>query len=112
MTRQTRHNHRAGRDRRGSAAIMAALLALPLIGIVGLAIDFALYSQTNSALTAAARTAALNAVEVAAAGATADNATYVQDGQNAGMQWFLAQSGKHQELGGAALLYPISARAT
>ncbi len=93
MTRQTPGTIRLARHRRGSVAIMVALLALPLIGIIGLAIDFALYSQTYSALTAAARAATLNAVKVAAAGAAAGNATYIQDGQNAGMKWFIAQSG-------------------
>ncbi len=85
---------RLRRERRGAIALMAALLALPLIGMIGLAVDFAMYSQANSAVTAAARAAVLNAVKVAAAGAAAGSSTYVRDGQNAGNNWFLAQSGK------------------
>ena len=92
--RQPLRHRRLGHDRRGNVALMAALLALPLIGMIGMAVDFAMYSQTNSALIAAARAGVLNAVKVAAAGAAAGSSSYVQDGQNAGMKWFIAQSGK------------------
>jgi Flp pilus assembly protein TadG len=92
--RQPPRQNRLGRDRRGAIAVIMALLALPLIMMVGLAIDYATYSQTNAALTAAARAAVLNAVKVAAAGAAAGSSTYVQDGQNAGNDWYLGQSGK------------------
>jgi hypothetical protein len=82
------------RDRRSSVALMFALLALPLIGIVGLAIDYAMVSQTYSAMSLAAHGAALEAARIAAAGELGGDASYVSEGTTAGTKWFAALAGK------------------
>ena len=82
------------RDRKGSIAVMAALMVLPMIALVGLAIDFSVLNQARSALNLAANAATLNAVKVAAAGNAASNPNYLTDGQTAGVKWFNAQSGR------------------
>ena len=83
------------RDRRGGVAIMFGLMALPLIGLVGLSIDVGFTVMAKSRMDLAADAAALSAAKTAAtafaAGATGANA--ITQGQTTGQAWFLAQSG-------------------
>jgi Flp pilus assembly protein TadG len=92
------------RDRRGAVAIMFALMAIPLTGMAGLAIDYALWNQTSSAVSAAAASAALDAVTIAASGEQAGDTNYAAEGIAAGKQWFVAQVGSRAgQLSGASL---------
>jgi Flp pilus assembly protein TadG len=85
-------------DRRGAVAVMFGLCALPLVAMIGLAIDYAFYIQARSQLNLAVDAAALHAVRVASqdygSGAGAyTSAQAAAAGQVAGQQWFAAQLG-------------------
>jgi Flp pilus assembly protein TadG len=80
------------RERKSAVAVMFALLALPIVGLLGLAIDFGLWNQTSASLSLAASGAALNAVKVAAAGELGADPNYLTEGSSAGTQWFEAQA--------------------
>jgi Flp pilus assembly protein TadG len=81
------------RGRRGTIAILFAVLALPLIGGLGLAIDYAQVNQTYSMVSLAAHSAALNAIKVAATGSVNGDANYVTEATTAATDWFNAQIG-------------------
>jgi Flp pilus assembly protein TadG len=83
------------RSRRAAVAVMFAAATVPMLGLVGLAVDYAVWNQANSGLQLAANVAALTAVKIAAnAQVAAASATQAQTaGQNAGAQWFIAQVG-------------------
>lgn len=80
-------------DRRGIAAIILGLLALPMIGLVGLAIDYSFAVRSQSMLNSAADSAAIVASHTAAnafqAGSSVSDA--MSQGQAAGLEAFNAQ---------------------
>jgi Flp pilus assembly protein TadG len=80
-------------DQRGGIAILFAVLAVPLIAMLGLAIDYAQLNQTYSAVHLAANSAALNAVKVAATGFVNNDTNYVAEAKAAGAAWSNAQIG-------------------
>jgi Flp pilus assembly protein TadG len=83
------------RTRRAAVAVMFAAAAIPMLGLVGVAVDYAVWNEANSGLQLAANVAALTAVKIAAnAQLAATPAAQAQaQGQNAGAQWFIAQVG-------------------
>jgi len=66
-------------------------MAIPVIGVVGLALDFGIWNQTNAALSLAASSAALNASKVAGNAYLQNDSSYVTEGVTAGKQWFEAE---------------------
>ncbi len=80
-------------DRRSAVALLFAILAVPIFGLVGLAIDYGLWNQTYASLSLAASGAALNAVKTTAAAELTNDPNYITEGQNAGAQWFVSQVG-------------------
>ncbi len=85
-------------DRRGAVAVMFGLCALPLVAMIGLAIDYAFYIQARSQLNLAVDAAALHAVTVASQDYGSGTGSYssaqaAAAGQTAGQQWFAAQLG-------------------
>jgi Flp pilus assembly protein TadG len=88
--RPTRRLGRLLRDRRGVIAIVLGLVALPLIGIVGLAVDYGFATRAQALLNSAADSAAVAATD-AAANAFVNNATsFTAPGVAAGTQVFTA----------------------
>jgi len=93
---------RFARSRRSAIAMVFALSLVPLVLLVGLAIDYSFYVQTSLQVSRAAEAAAIQAVRTAAAGyaldidhsATVTQATSdaVSDGQLAGVKWFAVQA--------------------
>jgi Flp pilus assembly protein TadG len=91
-------------DRRGAVAMIAALALVPLVLIVGLAIDYSFFVEARSQVQLAADAAAAHAVraaagtyalETAAGTATATaNTDAVAAGNIAGANWFQAQLGQ------------------
>jgi Flp pilus assembly protein TadG len=81
------------RARRAAVAIVFAISAMPIIGLVGLAIDFGIWNQVNAGLSLAANMAAMTAVKVAVNAQTAADPNAVTEGQNAGRNWFFAEIG-------------------
>jgi Flp pilus assembly protein TadG len=90
-------------SRRAAFAMMTAICLVPLVLLIALAIDYAFFVQTSQQVSRAAEAAATQAVRTAAAGYALDISNgdtvsqaasdAITDGQNAGTQWFEAQSG-------------------
>lgn len=87
------------RCRRASVSIVFAISSVAVLGIAGLAIDYAVWNQARSQMSLAATVAALDAAKVASASILAGNAqaTAISAGQAAGRQWFTAESGAPYE---------------
>ncbi len=86
-------------------AVLFATMVIPILGLVGLAIDYGIWNETDSSLSLAASSAALNAAKTAASGLAQADANYVSEGVTSGQQWFLAElgQGSHQAESGTAL---------
>ena len=80
------------RERKSAVAVLFACMALPIVGLLGIAIDFGLWNQTSASLSLAASGAALNAVKIAATGQLAADPNYLAEGTSAGTQWFEVQA--------------------
>lgn len=80
------------RDRRGNMAMMAGLLALPLLGMVGLAIDFGNATAVKAQLDLAADAAALLATTAASNAYLAGVAEPIATAQVVAVQRFTAQA--------------------
>ncbi len=93
------------RARRGAVSVMFAASAIPMIGLVGLAVDFGIWNQTNATLSVAANVAALSAVKITANAQLAGDPNAVTEGEQAGRQWFASEVGLGSRIGttGAAL---------
>jgi len=76
---------------RGTVSVLFAASALPLLGCVGLAIDFAFWNQADIQLQTAADTAAISALRIANQAYLSGNANWVGIGETNGIQWFAAQ---------------------
>jgi len=78
------------RERRSGVALLFALMAIPMIGLAGLAVDFGIWNETYASLSLAASSAALNAAKTAANADAQNDTNYIAEGTTAGKQWFLA----------------------
>lgn len=84
------------RDDRAVVAMMFGICAVPLMLIIGLAIDYGFYQRAVTQLNIAADAAAMQAVRVASqayGGGSQTIPQIIQTGQTAGQQWFAAQAG-------------------
>ena len=79
-------------DTRAGVALVFALTLTPILGCIGLAVDFGFVSQARVALDLAADTAALSAVKTAGNAASSGIANPATLGAAAAQQWFLAQA--------------------
>jgi Flp pilus assembly protein TadG len=81
-------------DRRGAVSVLFAGAAVPIIGMIGLAIDFSVLTQARTQMALAADTAALSAVKVGSNDfAGGDTGNWQTVGQTNGTQWYGAQIG-------------------
>ncbi len=80
-------------ERRSAVAVLFAILAIPMLGLIGLAIDYGFWNQANSAIALAASDAALNAVKTAGSADIAHDPNYLSEGQIAGQTWFTTNIG-------------------
>jgi len=99
-------------DRRGAVAVIFAFCALPLVAMIGLAVDYAFYIQARSQLNLAVDAAAMHAVRVASQDygtGSYSSAQAAAAGQTAGQQWFAAQLGTEQlaVINNASLTVPV-----
>ena len=82
------------RDRNAGVALMFAVSAIPIVGVIGLAVDLSYATQAKMQLNAASDAAALAAAKTAAdnfsAGQPSDKA--IAAGQTAGTEWFKSQA--------------------
>jgi Flp pilus assembly protein TadG len=87
------HLAKLRQERKSAVALLFAISAIPIVGLVGLAIDYGIWNQTYASISLAASSAALNAVKVANAAYMNNDSSPVTEGQNAGKQWFISQVG-------------------
>ena len=94
------------RDYSAGVALMFAVTALPMIGIIGVAIDFGLVTQARTQLNLATDAAAMAAAKAAADAFSAGQSvtTARAAGQTAGSEWFKSQAGT---VFGATLQDPV-----
>jgi len=84
------HRRLAG-HRKGAISLLFAIMVIPLLLIVGIAIDFSFYVQAQAELNLAADAAAMHAVRAMSL-STSNGTTYQNAGTLAGQQWFAAQA--------------------
>ena len=95
------------RDNKAAVSIAFAASAIPVIGMLGLAVDVTFVTQAKQQLSLAADTAALAATKTASNEFVSGNTTtYLADGNTNGNQWFNAQLGT---LRGAVAVAPSTA---
>lgn len=80
-------------DRRSTVAVLFAILIIPILGCIGLAIDYGFWNQAKASIALAASDAALNAVKTAGSADLAQDPKYLTEGQQAGKNWFVANVG-------------------
>jgi Flp pilus assembly protein TadG len=76
--------------RAGAVALLFAIMAIPIIGLIGLALDYGIWNETYAALALAANAAALNAAKTAASADLKNDPNFLAEGVTSGQQWFLA----------------------
>jgi Flp pilus assembly protein TadG len=81
------------RARRGAVSILFAAAVIPLVTIVGLAIDMGTWNQVNASLQLAADSAAMNAAKAASVGESQNDPNYIREGYVAGELWFASAGG-------------------
>jgi len=97
----TRRNFRP--DRRGAVSVLFAGAAVPIIGVMGLAIDFSVVTQARTQMALAADTAALSAIKAGSNDyAGGDTSNWQSVGVQNGQQWYGAQ------VGGASNINPVT----
>jgi Flp pilus assembly protein TadG len=92
------------RSRRGAVALMFALALFPLVGMVGLAIDFSFFAEARAQVQAAADAATAHAVRAATGTYALETSEGIPDataqadaiaaGNQAGAEWFQSQLGQ------------------
>ncbi len=82
------------RNSKAAVALMFALMAIPVLGMVGIAIDYGMWNEDYAALSLAASSAALNAAKMAHGASVQGDSNYLAEGITAGKQWFAAELGR------------------
>jgi len=82
------------RNCRAAVALLFAVMTVPTLGLVGLAVDYGIWNEAYSSLSLAASAAALNAAKTAASAKALSDASYITEGTTSGQQWFAAELGQ------------------
>jgi hypothetical protein len=85
------------RDTQSSVSLLVAAAAIPLVGLVALAVDYGFWNQTKSQFELAADTAALNATKIAAngiLGMVPRDPNWHTEAEQAARVWFVSALGK------------------
>jgi Flp pilus assembly protein TadG len=98
-----------GAARKGAVALLFATAIIPILGLVGLAVDYGIWNEAYSSLSLAASAAALNAAKVAASAKAQSDTNYNSEGVTAGKQWFLAELGQGSYAATAGTTPPVVA---
>jgi hypothetical protein len=93
-------------DRRSAVVVIFAIMAVPMLGLVGLAIDYSIWTETYASLSLAANSAALNAAKVAATADVQNDSNFKAEGATAGQQWFQAELGQGALFANAGAIAP------
>ncbi len=81
------------RDRRGAVTLMFAAASIPMIALVGLAVDYGIWNQVHAGLGLSADMAAMTAARIAANAQLVGDPNALTEGKAAGLQWFEAAAG-------------------
>ena len=79
--------------RQGAVSLIFATALVPLLMIVGLAIDYGMYNEARSQLDMAADASALHAARVAAQLLQKNDKSFLTKAEYVGQQWFVGQLG-------------------
>jgi Flp pilus assembly protein TadG len=82
------------RNSSAATALMFAIMAIPVLGVIGLAIDVGMWNEDYATLELAADSAALNAAKTAASAKAQGDANYLAEGTTSGTQWFESELGQ------------------
>jgi hypothetical protein len=85
--------HYLARDLRGSVSILFAGAAVPIVGMLGLAIDYTFLNQARTQMALAADTAAISSVRLASSEFVQPVTTWQSDAVANGGQWYTVQLG-------------------
>ena len=77
----------------GSVSVLFGISSVPIIGLLGLAVDVGIWNQSNTMLSVAANVAAMTAAKVAVNAQLAGDPNAIAEGEVAGRQWFLTEIG-------------------
>jgi Flp pilus assembly protein TadG len=80
-------------SRKAAVSLLFATALIPLLMMVGLAVDYGMYSQAEAQLDMAADAAAIHAARIAAQLLQQNDPAFLGKGELAGHAWFLAQLG-------------------
>lgn len=79
-------------DCRGAVSVLFATAAVPIVGLLGLAVDYSLYAQASTQMQLAADGAAINATRLAASEyVVSPTGNWQTDAPANGNEWFLMQ---------------------
>ncbi len=95
MRRFSRPGYGFALERRGAVTVMFAMGVIPMVGLMGLAIDFGFWNQAHSEFQVAADAAAVNSVRLAASRYIANDANWQAEAVQNGHEWFGAQVGSY-----------------
>lgn len=79
------------KDSRGAVSVLFAGAAVPIVGLLGLAIDYSFFTQARTQMQLAADGAALNAARLAASEFVQPVTSWQTDAQTNGVDWFSMQ---------------------
>jgi hypothetical protein len=91
---------------RASVSVLFGISSVPIIGLLGLAVDIGIWNQSNATLSVAANVAAMTAAKVAVNAQLAGDPNAVAEGEIAGKQWFLTQIGSASNVGVLGVTLP------
>jgi Flp pilus assembly protein TadG len=91
---------------RASVSVLFGISSVPIIGLLGLAVDVGIWNQSNATLSVAANVAAMTAAKVAVNAQLAGDPNAVAEGEIAGKQWFLTQIGSASNVGVLGVTLP------
>jgi Flp pilus assembly protein TadG len=94
--RPSAHRAALDHDRQAGVTVLFAAAAIPMLAVVGLAIDYGIWNQVDQTLALAADSAALNAVKVASTGEVNGDPNYIAEGVLAGQTWFTAAASTYR----------------
>ena len=83
--------HDFARDRRGAVSVLFAGAAVPIIGIMGLSIDYTFLNEARTQMAIAADTAAISATRIASNEFVQPLPTWQSDAVTNGTQWYAVQ---------------------
>jgi Flp pilus assembly protein TadG len=81
------------RARRGAVSLLFATAIIPMLMMIGLAVDYGMYSEAQAQLNTAADTASMHAARVASELLQKNDPEFRAKGKLAGQKWFAAQLG-------------------